>query len=162
MEQVTERRDPSGRHWVVVGVGMLLFSLPVAALPLGGEERISQVFAKEASASQPAVLPSSDTLITVAKQAKASVVNVSSTRKIVGGQESAESPFPFFDDPFFRWFFGEEFEHRFRMPKEFRQQGWGPASSSAPTGILLRTITWSRMPTHLTSRWPTIGDLRPR
>lgn len=137
MEQVTERRDPSVRYWIVLGVGVLLFSLPVAALLLGGEERISQVFAKEAPASQPAVLPSSDTLITVAKQAKASVVNVSSTRKIVGGQESAESPFPFFDDPFFRRFFGEEFEHRFRMPIEFRQQGMGSGVIVSADGYIV-------------------------
>jgi len=137
MKQGTERRAPSGRHWIVAGVGVVLCSLSVATLLLGGEARISQVFAKEASASQSAVLPSSDTLIAVAKQAKASVVNVSSTRKIAGEQESGESPFPFFDDPFFRRFFGEEFERRFRMPKEFRQQGMGSGVIVSADGYIV-------------------------
>lgn len=52
-------------------------------------------------------------------------MNVSSTKKVHGGEGSSRSPSPFFDDPFFRRFFGEEFESRFRQPKEFRQEGLG-------------------------------------
>lgn len=72
-----------------------------------------------APASQ-GVLSSNDTFVSVAKSAKASVVNISSARK--SSSESSSSPF---DDPFFRRFFGEEFERRFPAPRERREQGMG-------------------------------------
>ena len=65
-------------------------------------------------------LPSNDTFIRVSKEAMASVVNISTTRKVEGTQLS-----PFFDDPFFRRFFGEEFERRFRQPRDRQEQGLG-------------------------------------
>jgi hypothetical protein len=43
----------------------------------------------------------------------ASVVNISATKRTAQTQES-----PFSDDPFFRRFFGEEFERRFKQPRE--------------------------------------------
>lgn len=67
--------------------------------------------------------PGNDTFIRVAKDAMASVVNISSTRK--AQQLGQGNPSPFFDDPFFRRFFGEEFEHRFRQPEPRREQGLG-------------------------------------
>jgi len=67
--------------------------------------------------------PGNETFIRVAKDAMASVVNISSTRKSKSTDQT--NPFPFFDDPFFRKFFGEEFEHRFRPPQNRREQGLG-------------------------------------
>jgi serine protease Do len=67
--------------------------------------------------------PGNETFIRVAKDAMASVVNISSTRKSKSKDQT--NPFPFFDDPFFRKFFGEEFEHRFRPPQNRREQGLG-------------------------------------
>ncbi|MCZ6799729.1 MAG: DegQ family serine endoprotease [Nitrospirae bacterium] len=67
--------------------------------------------------------PGNETFIRVAKDAMASVVNISSTRK--PDKSNNKNPFPFFDDPFFRKFFGEEFEHRFRPPQNRRDQGLG-------------------------------------
>ena len=65
-------------------------------------------------------LPANDTFVRVSKEAMASVVNISSTRKVEGALRS-----PLFDDPFFRRFFGEEFERRFREPQERQEQGLG-------------------------------------
>jgi serine protease Do len=61
--------------------------------------------------------------VTIAKQAKASVVNISSVKKTARGAE--RFPSPFFDDPFFRRFFGEQFEGRMPAPREHREQGLG-------------------------------------
>ena len=61
--------------------------------------------------------------VPIAKRAKASVVNVSSVKKTK--QEGQRFQNPFFDDPFFRRFFGEEFERRMPTPREFQQQGLG-------------------------------------
>ena len=60
--------------------------------------------------------------VAVAKHAKAAVVNISSVKKTAQG---AERPGPFFDDPFFRRFFGEEFERRMPAPRDRREQGLG-------------------------------------
>ena len=64
---------------------------------------VSQFLAEEpASTSGSLLMESSERFIAVAKQAKASVVNVSSTRKLGGGENPPESPLPFFDGPFIR------------------------------------------------------------
>jgi serine protease Do len=58
--------------------------------------------------------------VAIAKQAKASVVNISSAKKTARGAE--RFPSPFFEDPFFRRFFGEQFEGRMPAPREHREQ----------------------------------------
>lgn len=93
-----------------------------------------------ATAASPATpslapLPSNDTFVSVAKTAKASVVNISSVRK---SSQSSERFFnPFFDDPFFRRFFGEEFERRLPIPRERREQGLGSGVIVSPDGYIL-------------------------
>ena len=67
------------------------------------------------------LLASNETFIQVAKDAMASVVNISATKRTtMQGQKN-----PFLDDPFFRRFFGEEFERRFKQPRERPEQGLG-------------------------------------
>jgi len=68
------------------------------------------------------------TLIQVAKQARPAVVNISTT---VTSSTQELGPSPFFDDPFFRRFFGEEFEKRFQPQESPRQQGTG-------SGVIVR------------------------
>ncbi len=87
-----------------------------------------------ATALPTAGIPSNETFIAVAKAARASVVNISSTRKGDGGEQFSN---PFFDDPFFRRFFGEEFERRFRIPKERREQGLGSGVIVTPDGYIV-------------------------
>ena len=67
------------------------------------------------------LLASNETFTKVAKDAMASVVNISATKRTtMQGQKN-----PFLDDPFFRRFFGEEFEKRFQQPRERQEQGLG-------------------------------------
>ena len=77
-------------------------------------------------------LPSNDTFIRVSKEAMASVVNIASSRKVEQTQRS-----PLFDDPFFRRFFGEEFERRFQQPRERKQQGLGSGVIVSADGYIV-------------------------
>lgn len=73
--------------------------------------------------------------VPIAKRAKASVVNVSSVKKTK--QEGQRFQSPFFDDPFFRRFFGEEFERRMPAPREFQQQGLGSGVIVTSDGYII-------------------------
>ncbi|RMH33640.1 MAG: DegQ family serine endoprotease [Nitrospirae bacterium] len=76
-------------------------------------------------------------LIETAKRAMPSVVNIS----VLSTAETPQLfPFPFFDDPFFRRFFGEEFERRFRRPeapKAPREQGVGSGVIVSSDGYII-------------------------
>ncbi|MEW6543555.1 MAG: DegQ family serine endoprotease [Nitrospirota bacterium] len=92
--------------------------------------------APPAVSAQPAgSVPSNETFVSVAKLARASVVNISSVRKT--RLESEPIPSPFFDDPFFRRFFGEEFERRFQPPRERREQGMGSGVIVSADGYIV-------------------------
>ena len=94
-------------------------------------------WAEETRRPSQSLIPSSQTVIAVAKQAKASVVNVSSTTKVSEGQGLSEAPSPFFDDPFFRRFFGEELQRRFRQPRELPQEGMGSGVIVSADGYIV-------------------------
>src|SRR5581483_4174449 len=94
----------------------------------------AQMQAQPAALPAAAVLPQNDGFVTVAKLAKASVVNISSARKIV---QKGEGQNPLFEDPFFRRFFGEEFEKRFNVPKERKEQGLGSGVIVSPDGYIV-------------------------
>lgn len=98
---------------------------------------VPQLLAEEPGSPSGALSQISERFIAVAKQAKASVVNVSSTRKAGGRKGSLDSPSPFFEDPFFRRFFGDEFEQRFRRPEEFRQEGMGSGVIARADGYIV-------------------------
>jgi len=79
------------------------------------------------------LLASNETFIKVAKDAMASVVNISASK-----QTTMQDPKnPFFDDPFFRRFFGEEFERRFKHPRERREQGLGSGVIVSEDGYIV-------------------------
>ncbi|HSF67433.1 MAG TPA: DegQ family serine endoprotease [Nitrospiraceae bacterium] len=106
--------------------GVLLLTVGVVACSQPSDVTVQQPLAV---AAQPAPQPAGDTgvsaqpFVAIAKQAKASVVNISSVTKRT--LRSQQSPIPFFDDPFFRRFFGEEFERRMPAPRERQEQGLG-------------------------------------
>ena len=79
--------------------------------------------------------PGNDTFIQVAKNAMESVVNISSIQK--AEQLRPRNPSPFFDDPFFRRFFGEEFEHQFRQQQPRRKQGLGSGVIVSSNGYIV-------------------------
>ena len=78
------------------------------------------------------LLASNETFTKVAKDAMASVVNISATKRTAQAQES-----PFSDDPFFRRFFGEEFERRFKQPRERQEQGLGSGVIVSDDGYIV-------------------------
>lgn len=79
--------------------------------------------------------PANETFIRVAKEAMASVVNISSTRK--REQSSQRNQLPFFEDPFFRRFFGDEFEQRFRKQQPKPEQGLGSGVIVSSDGYII-------------------------
>lgn len=70
----------------------------------------------------------------VAETAMPAVVNISSAR-IVRGSEGMGGPF--LNDPFFQFFFGEEFSGQFRVPRERREQSLGSGVLVKPEGVIL-------------------------
>jgi serine protease Do len=59
----------------------------------------------------------------VVKAVMPSVVNISTTRVVKNDVHSQMSPF--FNDPFFRHFFGDEFGRRFQIPRDRRENSLG-------------------------------------
>ncbi len=74
------------------------------------------------------------TFTQVAKLARPAVVNISTTVK---AEKHAPQRSPFFDDPFFRRFFGEEFERRFQPQESPRQQGTGSGVIVSQDGYII-------------------------
>lgn len=70
----------------------------------------------------------------VAETARPAVVNISSAR-IVRGPEGSSGPF--LNDPFFQFFFGDEFSRQFRVPRERREQSLGSGVLVKPEGVIL-------------------------
>lgn len=93
-------------------------SMPMGARAFGQEDAQAQ----------------STALIQVAKLARPAVVNISTT-------DTSKSPeplrSPFFDDPFFRRFFGDEFDRRFQPPPSPRQEGGGSGVIVSDDGYII-------------------------
>lgn len=75
----------------------------------------------------------SEALSEVAGVATPSVVNISTTRLI---KQSEQTPFDFFDDPFFRRFFGDQFPHP-NIPKEHKEQSLGSGVIVSEDGYIV-------------------------
>ncbi len=72
--------------------------------------------------------------VSVVKAVMPAVVNISTTRTVKqGGQMQG----PFMDDPFFRQFFGEEFFHRFQMPRDRRESSLGSGVIVSSDGYIV-------------------------
>jgi serine protease Do len=78
------------------------------------------------------LLASNETFIQVSKDAMASVVNISATKRTAQAPEN-----PLSEDPFFRRFFGEEFERRFKQPRERQEQGLGSGVIVSDDGYIV-------------------------
>ena len=128
-------------HWrvaVALFCGGTLFISGANVFSSSSTLRASQpttVTAPYTDASATETEMSGQPFVAIAKLAKASVVNVSSVKKTRKEDQSFSSPF--FDDPFFRRFFGEEFERRMPAPREFQQQGLGSGVIVTPDGYII-------------------------
>lgn len=78
------------------------------------------------------LLKTNNAVAEIAAMVKPSVVNISSTKTI----RTQGIPFPFFDEPFFRRFFGDEFRF-FERPREFKQSGLGSGVIVDKNGYIL-------------------------
>jgi len=79
--------------------------------------------------------PMDQGFVGVAKATTPAVVNISTTRTVKG--PSGAPMTPFFEDPFFRQFFGEEFQRQFEVPKERREQSLGSGVIVDSNGLII-------------------------
>ncbi len=78
------------------------------------------------------LLKANNAVAEIAAMVKPSVVNISSTKTL----RTQGIPFPFFDEPFFKRFFGDEFRF-FERPREFKQSGLGSGVIVDKNGYIL-------------------------
>ncbi|WHZ14538.1 MAG: HtrA protease/chaperone protein [Nitrospira sp.] len=120
--------------------GTLLLVAGAATCSPPSDVTVHQPTAAAPPVPQPAGDPvisaiSAQPFVAIAKQAKASVVNVSSVKK--NTRRTEQGPLPFFDDPFFRRFFGEEFERRMPRSPENQEQGLGSGVIVSADGYIV-------------------------
>ena len=82
----------------------------------------------------PAITQTEQTFVEISKSVTPSVVNISTTRVVKGGEETPTFPF---DDPFFRRFFGEEPSRRPGVPRERKEQSLGSGVIVDPSGLII-------------------------
>jgi len=119
----------------VYGATLVLIGL-IIGLGISSTLKVHSVaFTEEPTISKEAVDILSKTgqaMAEVAAAVKPAVVNISSTKTVrVPGSQS-----PFFDDPFFRRFFGDEFGH-FGRPRDYKQSGIGSGVIVDKDGYIL-------------------------
>jgi serine protease Do len=125
----------SRRTWYISGAVVLLVGVFVGLVLSSHVGIMSPLTAKSqvSSKSVEVVTQLSEALSEIATVATPSVVNISTTRVI---KTREESPFEFFDDPFFRRFFGEPSPHP-NVPRERREQSLGSGVIVSPDGYIV-------------------------
>ena len=113
---------------LIIGVivGLTLSSRLDIMTPLTAKNQVS-------SRSIETLSQLSDALSEVAGVATPSVVNISTTRVV---KQSEQGPFDFFDDPFFRRFFGDQYQHP-NIPKEHKEQSLGSGVIVSEDGYIV-------------------------
>ncbi|HJX57865.1 MAG TPA: DegQ family serine endoprotease [Thiobacillus sp.] len=122
----------SFRVGILAGV-FLLSGVLVGVLFSAGSGWMSP--ATSAPSLSPVALSGSNGFPAVAKATMPAVVNISTTRvvKSQGGHPAA----PFMDDPVFRHFFGDEFNKRFQIPRERRENSLGSGVIVSADGYIV-------------------------
>ena len=114
----------------------LLIAVALISFALGQRTASKPIPLPAPSVAEAAVdgsLPSQP-FVAIAKQAKSAVVNIAAVKK---HRERETGRSPFLDDPFFRRFFGEEFERRMPSPRDFREQGVGSGVIVSSDGYII-------------------------
>lgn len=123
------------KRTLIYGATLILIGLIIGLGISSNLNLLSNAFTQETNISKESIDILSKTgqaMAEVAAAVKPAVVNISSTKTIrVRGFQS-----PFFDDPFFRRFFGDEFGH-FQMPREHKQSGLGSGVIVDKDGYIL-------------------------
>ena len=123
---------------VILGVGVMI-GLMLAAnfswlIPgdISTKPRSSPFFSK---IDKPSAGPGPNSFVGVAEFTTPAVVNISASRIV---RERGNGPrLPFFEDPFFREFFGEDFLKPFELPRERREQSLGSGVIVDPDGLII-------------------------
>jgi serine protease Do len=114
---------------VVIGIGV--------AAELGRLTTARAVEPRPVSAQVgPSSLPSDQVFVDISKKVTPAVVNISTTRKIKGGEEGLP-PTPFFNDPFFKRFFGDQPFAPPEVPKEQLEKSLGSGVIVDPNGYIV-------------------------
>jgi serine protease Do len=127
---IRKSRSSSVLHLIIA---ILLFLSACSTLP----DIQPEVYAySESPVSQESIdfmTRTSQAMAEVAEVIKPAIVNISTTRT----EKLSESPFsPFFDDPFFRRFFGDRFRHP-EQPRERKTQSLGSGVIVSANGYIL-------------------------
>lgn len=107
-------------------IGLAISSQLDLTTPLSAKNQVS-------AKSIEALTQLSEALSEVATVAMPSVVNISTTR-VISSRE--EAPFDFFDDPFFRRFFGDQMPHP-NVPREHKEQSLGSGVIVSADGYIV-------------------------
>ncbi len=123
------------KRWYIAASLLLLIGIVVGLLLASRLNFMSPLTAKSqvSSKSVDALTQLSEALSEVAAVSTPSVVNISTTRVI---KPQDEAPFDFFDDPFFRRFFGDQLPRQ-DAPKEHKEQSLGSGVIVSADGYIV-------------------------
>lgn len=118
---------------LLVGIGVVVgavVSLDLKLLPNGQaeEEKPPPPILKQVPAEGEL------TFVSIANIVTPAVVNISSIR-VIKRQENGKTPF--FNDPFFRRFFGDDLFQKFQLPQQHREQSLGSGVIIDPRGFIV-------------------------
>lgn len=121
--------------WAILSVGFgIILGLTISShfnlTPVG------QAVVSEGNGATPVSNPlftSEKTFVDISKSATPAVVNISTTRLV----KNETGPNPFFEDPFFKQFFGEEFGRQFQQPKDQKEQSLGSGVIVSSKGMIV-------------------------
>lgn len=132
---LTEGVTMSRKKWYIAASFMLLVGMFVGLVMSSHLGIMPSLPAKGtvSSKSIETLTNLSEALSEVASVATPSVVNISTTRVI---KSREETPFDFFDDPFFRRFFGDQFPHP-NIPRERKEQSLGSGVIVSEDGYIV-------------------------
>jgi serine protease Do len=106
---------------ILVGTGVVLGFMLASDL---GWLRLGEAQNQPKPTERAPILGTAPNFVEVSKAVTPAVVNVSTTR-VVKSEEGGGPGNPFFEDPFFRRFFGDEFYRQFETPRQRKEQSLG-------------------------------------
>lgn len=106
---------------ILVGAGVVIGVVLASDL---GWLRLGEAQNQTKPAERVQLLGGAPNFVEVSKAVTPAVVNISTTR-VVRNEENSGPGNPFFEDPFFRRFFGDDFYRQFETPRQRKEQSLG-------------------------------------